>query len=97
MNVSFDKEGAVRAAVRDADLAREHAVFLLQLRRTAVLVQANDGIVLRLPQARDPGVEIHTVGSILLIAGIVGLIPSMLFLFLSSRAGADHSSRRQTA
>ena len=88
-----------RAALarREAELANEHAVFLSQLPEGAVWVQANGGIVLRLPQAHGPGVEIHTVGSILLIVGIVGVILSMLFLFWSSRGGADHSSRRQTA
>ena len=88
-----------RAALarREAELANEHAVFLSQLPEGAVWVQANGGIVLRLPQAHGPGVEIHTVGSILLIVGIVGVILSMLFLLWSSRGGADHSSRRQTA
>jgi hypothetical protein len=37
-------------------------------------------------QADDSGVEIHRAGSILLIAGIVGVIVSMLFLLWSSRA-----------
>jgi hypothetical protein len=93
------KDGLARAALarQEADLANEHASFLSQLPEGAVWVQANSGIVLRLPQAHGPGVEIHTVGSILLIVGIVGVILSMLFLFWSSRAGADHSSRRQTA
>ena len=88
-----------RAALarREAELANEHAVFLSQLPEGAVWVQANGGIVLMWPQAHGPGVEIHTVGSILLIVGIVGVILSMLFLFWSSRGGADHSSRRQAA
>jgi hypothetical protein len=36
------------------------------------------------PPAPNSGVEIHAVGSILLIVGIVGVILSMLFLFWSS-------------
>ena len=61
-----------------------------------VWVEGGGDIVLTLPQAQGPGVEIHTVGSILLIVGIVGIILSMLFLFWSSRAGPDHWSRRRT-
>ena len=49
---------------------------------------APGGDVLTLPQGHGSGVEIHTVGSILLIVGIVGMILSMLLLFWSS------SSRR---
>ena len=39
-----------------------------------------------LTPANDSGVEIHRAGSILLIAGVVGMILSMLFLLWSSRA-----------
>jgi hypothetical protein len=41
------------------------------------------------------GVDVHAVGLILLIVGIVGIILSMLFLFWSSRAGPDHWTRRR--
>jgi len=89
-NVSFDKDGPARAALatREAELAHAHAVLLAQLPGPA-LVQANGGIVLRLPQAHGPGVEIHTVGSILLIVGIAGVILSVLFLFWSSSRRVD--------
>jgi hypothetical protein len=46
---------------------------------------ARDGIAMRTP-ANDSRVEIHRAGSILLIAGIVGMILSMLFLLWSSLA-----------
>jgi hypothetical protein len=55
-----------------------------------------DGRGVVLTPANGSGVEINQVGSILLIVGIVGIIPSMLFLFWSSRAGPDHWSRRRT-
>jgi hypothetical protein len=42
------------------------------------------------------GVDVHAVGLILLIVGIVGIIISMLILFWSSRAGPDHWTRRHT-
>jgi hypothetical protein len=50
------------------------------------VAEANHGLVLTLPRAQGSGVEIHTVGSILLILGIVGTIVSMLFLLWSFRA-----------
>jgi hypothetical protein len=36
-------------------------------------------------QARGSGVQTHTVGSILLIVGLVGIILSLSLLFWSSR------------
>jgi hypothetical protein len=42
------------------------------------------------------GVDVHAVGLILLIVGIVGIIFSVLFLFWSSRAGPEHWTRRRT-
>jgi hypothetical protein len=92
MAVSFDKEPALRAVLvvtREAELAHEHA----QLRASAgaaAVVQANGDIVLTVLQGHSPGVEIHTVGSILLIVGIAGAILSVLFLFWSSRARPGH-------
>jgi hypothetical protein len=38
-----------------------------------------------------PGVEINKVGATLLIVGIVGILPSTLFLLWSSRARRDYS------
>jgi len=55
-----------------------------------------DGRGVVLAQANGSGVEINEVGSILLIVGIVGIIPSMLFLFWSSRARPNHWPRRRT-
>ncbi len=43
------------------------------------------------------GVEIHTVGSILLIVGIVGVIASLLLLLWSSRTRNDLSGRGRPA
>jgi hypothetical protein len=89
MAVSLDKGGpAVRAALAAAS-AHAQAQLLLSLRQDGLL-RANGDILLRLPQAHGPGVEIHTVGSILLIAGIAGVILSVLFLFWSSRARPGH-------
>jgi hypothetical protein len=45
--------------------------------------------LLRMPRS---GVHIHRVGSILLIVGIAGLIPSMLFLYRSSRSRQDRTT-----
>lgn len=45
-----------------------------------------DGRGVLLTETKGPGVEIHLIGSILLIVGIVGIILSMLFLFWSLRA-----------
>jgi hypothetical protein len=56
----------------------------------------HDGRGVLLAQMDGLGVEINKVGSILLVVGLVGIIPSMLFLFWSSRAGPDHWSRRRT-
>jgi hypothetical protein len=42
------------------------------------------------------GVEIHRVGSILLVVGLVGMTLSMVFLFWSFRAASDHWSPRST-
>ncbi len=95
-SLSFDKADQVaRAAIarQEADAAHEQAVVLAQVGRGRVWVQANDGVALRLPQAH--GVEIHAVGSILLIVGVVGLILSMPLLVWSSRDGPDGSTRRQ--
>jgi hypothetical protein len=41
------------------------------------------------------GIEIHTIGWILMIVGIVGLVLSMIFW--SSWAGGGYWSRRRTA
>ncbi len=92
INVSFDRDGLAQAevsALREAEFAHTRAVLVTQV-PGAALVQPSGGIVLTLPQAHDAGVEIHTIGSILLIVGIVGSIVSMLLLFWSS------SSRRST-
>lgn len=48
-----------------------------------------DGRGVVLAQSKGSGVEINQVGSILLIVGIAGLIPSALFLLWSSRARPD--------
>jgi hypothetical protein len=45
----------------------------------------HDGRGVLLAQTDRSGVEINKVGSILLIVGIVGIIPAMLFLFWMSR------------
>jgi hypothetical protein len=52
-----------------------------------------DGRGVVLAQANGSGVEINTVGSILLIVGIAGIILSMLFLFWSSRTRPGHWPR----
>lgn len=57
----------------EAELARDHAVLL----------QA------RLRQVNGSGVEIHTVGSIVLIVGLVGVILSVPFLFWSTSRRFD--------
>jgi hypothetical protein len=49
----------------------------------------SSGALWRMPQS---GVQIHRVGSILLIAGIAGLIPSMMFLYWSSRSRRDRAT-----
>jgi hypothetical protein len=46
-----------------------------------------------LAQTSGSGVEIHTVGSILLIVGIVGLIAALLILFCSFRTTNDWSGQ----
>ena len=51
----------------------------------------HDGRGVLLAQTDGPGVEINKVGSILLVVGLVGIVPSMLFLLWSSRARRDYS------
>ena len=51
-----------------------------------------DGRGVVLAQSNGSGVEINQVGSILLIVGIAGLIPSALFLLWCSRARPDLTS-----
>ncbi len=53
---------------------------------------ARDGLVTVTPIGRS-GVEIHTVGSILLIVGIAGISTSLLLLLWSSRTRNDWSGR----
>jgi hypothetical protein len=78
----LSREDAALAQLRAAVLTNENAVA----QREAVLLQANGDSVLALPRAHGPGVEIHTVGSILLIVGIAGSLVSMLFLLWLFRA-----------
>lgn len=49
----------------------------------------SSGAFWRMPRS---GVQIHRVGSILLIVGIAGLIPSMMFLYWSSRSRRDRAT-----
>ena len=74
-NVWFSDDAFAHAALarQEAELARGHAVLL----------QA------RLRQVNGSGVEIHTVGSILLIVGLVGVILSVPFLFWSTSRRFD--------
>jgi hypothetical protein len=51
----------------------------------------HDGRGVLLAQTGGSGVEINKVGSILLIVGLVGVVPSLLLLFWSSRARRDYS------
>ena len=51
----------------------------------------HDGRGVLLAQTDGPGVEISRVGSILLIVGLVGIVPSLVFLFWSSRTRRDYS------
>jgi hypothetical protein len=77
MNVSFVGPGKVwvaRVQAQEAENAEAHAAWL------AALADFEHTF----PQAHDSGVELHTVGSILLIVGIVGVILSVLLLFWSS-------------
>jgi len=53
------------------------------------VAQPSDDVLLTFPHPHGSGVEIHRVGSILLIVGIVGVILSMLFLFWSSSRRFD--------
>jgi hypothetical protein len=58
-------------------------------REAVVLAKANGSVVVTFPPTQAAGVDIHRAGSILLIAGIVGVILSVLLLFwlsLKSRA-----------
>jgi hypothetical protein len=50
-----------------------------------------DGRGVLLAEQDGSGVEINRVGSILLVVGLVGIVPSMLFLLWSSRARRDYS------
>jgi hypothetical protein len=50
-----------------------------------------DGRGVLLAEPPGSGVEINKVGSILLIVGLVGIVPAMLFLLWSSRARRDYS------
>ena len=49
-----------------------------------------DGHVL-LAEPSGSGVEINKVGSILLIVGLAGIVPAVLFLLWSSRSRRDYS------
>jgi hypothetical protein len=51
----------------------------------------HDGRGVLLARTDGSGVEVNKVGSILLIVGLAGIVPSMLFLFWSSRATRDYS------
>jgi hypothetical protein len=51
----------------------------------------HDGRGVLLAERHGSGVEINKVGSILLIVGLVGVVPAMLFLFWSSRARREYS------
>jgi hypothetical protein len=57
---------------------------------SAVWIQY-DGRGVLLAEQDGSGVEINRVGSILLVVGLVGIVPSMLFLLWSSRARRDYS------
>jgi hypothetical protein len=51
----------------------------------------HDGRGVLRAQTGGSGVEINKVGSILLIVGLVGVVPSLLLLFWSSRARRNYS------
>ncbi len=51
----------------------------------------HDGRGVLLVEPNGSGVEINEVGSILLIVGLVGVVPALLFLLWSSRARRDYS------
>ena len=51
----------------------------------------HDGRGVLLAEPNGSGVEINKVGSILLIVGLVGILPALLFLLWSSRARRDYS------
>jgi hypothetical protein len=50
-----------------------------------------DGRGVLLAQTDGSGVEINKVGSVLLVVGLVGVVPAMLFLLLSARPRRDYS------
>jgi hypothetical protein len=51
----------------------------------------HDGRGVLLAERHGSGVEINKVGSILLVVGLVGVVPAMLFLLWSSRPRRDYS------
>jgi hypothetical protein len=51
----------------------------------------HDGRGILLAQTDGPGVEINRLGSILLIGGLAGIVPPLLLMLWSSRAGRDLS------
>jgi hypothetical protein len=71
-----------RAAVATLEGERAHTRAVLES-QMQVWVQPNGATVLTLRPAHGQGVEIHRVGSILLIAGIAGVILSLPLLFWS--------------
>jgi hypothetical protein len=89
--LSVSKDGRVRAAVArlEADRAHTQAVLESQMQ---VWVQPNGATVLTLRPGHGQGVEIHRVGSILLIAGIAGVILSLPLLFWSRSRRFSRSS-----
>ena len=82
------------APARDGPTAIRVILFPLRSHRTALrrVWIASDGRVTVTPIGGS-GVEIHTVGSILLIVGIAGVIASLLLLLWSSRTRNDWSGR----
>jgi hypothetical protein len=90
-NISVIEDGRVRAAVArlEADRAHTQAVLESQMQ---VWVQPNGATVLTLRPGHGQGVEIHRVGSILLIAGIAGVILSLPLLFWSRSRRFSRSS-----
>ena len=60
----------------------------------SILLIAAGAILAFAVNATVSGVDIHTIGWILLIVGIIGIVLSMIFW--SSWAGPGYFSRRQT-
>jgi hypothetical protein len=82
MNVSFDGHATVWVA---QDVARDAERQARNAEAQAAWLHSVSKLVVAVPQGQGSGVEIHTVGSILLIVGILGAILSILLLFWSSR------------